>query len=273
MDALLISSLVKKSIKSSAKKPRRSAKKEHIETADFLTPSTYPLQGVSPSINSQVNPLPINFNNNDYSMNQLDRSSNPSQVDNSISIPDNSIYAVDNSMPDNSFLTADNSDNSDNSNNLSNSLNTDVLSYDRYIDNSKVDNSVDLSTNSDSSINNITINNYKLSEKRSVKMNINGQLKKDEEQYENMTQDNLEKKAEMYSNITFFIMLLINCYAAYLSWECNSANNYPIGLKLIFAFFAFMFGTVYILYYILFRFDDCNKFEPFVPDRTYFERD
>jgi len=70
----------------------------------------------------------------------------------------------------------------------------------------------------------------------------------------------VNKKAESLSTTTFVLMLLINSYAAYLSWECNSKNNYPLVLKLVFSLFAFMFGTLYILYYILFRFDSCNTF-------------
>jgi hypothetical protein len=55
-------------------------------------------------------------------------------------------------------------------------------------------------------------------------------------------------------------MLLINSYAAYLSWDCNTNNNYPLLLKVLFSFFAFMFGSLYIIYYVLFRFDTCNSF-------------
>ena len=58
-------------------------------------------------------------------------------------------------------------------------------------------------------------------------------------------------------------MLLINSYAAYLSWECNTNNNYPVLLKVLFAFFAFMFGSLYMLYYVLFRFDTCNSFSKY----------
>jgi hypothetical protein len=78
-----------------------------------------------------------------------------------------------------------------------------------------------------------------------------------EESHEDMV---LNKKAERLSTTTFILMLLINSYAAYLSWECNSKNNYPLVLKLVFSLFAFMFGTLYIIYYILFRFDSCNTF-------------
>jgi len=60
--------------------------------------------------------------------------------------------------------------------------------------------------------------------------------------------------------LSFVIMIIINSYAAFLSWECNTANNYPINLKILFSILSFMFGSLYIMYYILFRFDSCNKF-------------
>ena len=69
-----------------------------------------------------------------------------------------------------------------------------------------------------------------------------------------------KSKAERLSMTTFILMLFINSYAAYLSWDCNTKNNYPLSLKIVFSLFAFMFGSFYLLYYILFRFDTCNKF-------------
>lgn len=67
-------------------------------------------------------------------------------------------------------------------------------------------------------------------------------------------------KADRLSTTTFILMLFINSYAAYLSWDCNTKNNYPLSLKIVFSLFAFMFGSFYLLYYILFRFDTCNRF-------------
>jgi hypothetical protein len=64
-------------------------------------------------------------------------------------------------------------------------------------------------------------------------------------------------------SLTFLLMLLINSYAAYLSWDCNTNNNYPLLLKVLFAFFAFMFGSLYMIYYVLFRFDTCNTFSKY----------
>ena len=73
-------------------------------------------------------------------------------------------------------------------------------------------------------------------------------------------EDDDYRNASMVSNNTFILMLIINSYAAYLSWTCNTKNNYPLPLKLVFAFFSFMFGSLYVIYYMLFRFDTCNEF-------------
>jgi len=132
--------------------------------------------------------------------------------------------------------------------------------------NPNIDNGVDLNNNivSESSENNLTeLSNTENSNNITVNhikvMNVNTSNKKmsvedEEEEYL------INNKANKVSSITFLLMLLINSYSAYLSWECNSAKGYPLALKIVFSFFAFIFGTMYLLYYILFRFDECNTF-------------
>jgi len=117
----------------------------------------------------------------------------------------------------------------------------DVSNYPQAI----VDNSInDYSTTNNMDITNIIIENNEEEEEE------------DDDVYDNIS----ENSASKISTGTFILLLLINSYAAYLSWDCNSSKNYPLMLKLIFSLFAFMFGTLYILYYMLFRFDDCNTF-------------
>ena len=70
----------------------------------------------------------------------------------------------------------------------------------------------------------------------------------------------MDNSASKISTGTFILMLIINSYAAYLSWDCNTNKNYPVMLKVVFSLFAFMFGSMYIIYYMLFKFDDCNQF-------------
>jgi len=75
----------------------------------------------------------------------------------------------------------------------------------------------------------------------------------EEEDYNLMSVSNV-------SMFSFLLMIMINSYAAYLSWDCNSSKNYPLILKVVFSLFAFMFGSIYIVYFILFKFDECNQF-------------
>jgi hypothetical protein len=111
-----------------------------------------------------------------------------------------------------------------------------------------IDNSInDYSTTNNMDITNIIIENE----------NENENENEEDEDEDDIMSDN---SATNISTGTFILLLLINSYAAYLSWDCNSAKNYPLMLKLIFSLFAFMFGTLYIIYYMLFRFDDCNSF-------------
>jgi len=149
---------------------------------------------------------------------------------------------ADNSMTDNS-LVADNSENSmiaDNS--------------DTYKVSDNSDNSDTIYSNTDNS-SNITVNNIKVTNVKSKsKMEHEEEEETEEDEYQN------KNKANKISNMTFLLMLIINSYAAFLSWECNTHKEYPILLKIVFSFFAFIFGTIYLLYYILFKFDDCNKF-------------
>lgn len=56
----------------------------------------------------------------------------------------------------------------------------------------------------------------------------------------------------------FAISLLIGGVAVYLSWTCNSALEYNIALKVVFAGLAFIFGLLYILLYIIMRHDTCK---------------
>ena len=69
----------------------------------------------------------------------------------------------------------------------------------------------------------------------------------------------VQKRPSVWGNTTSNIMgLLIGTFAAYLSWQCNSAMGYPLFLKVFLGFFAFTFGGIYLMYYALFRYDVCR---------------
>jgi hypothetical protein len=47
--------------------------------------------------------------------------------------------------------------------------------------------------------------------------------------------------------------LLVALFASYLSW--TSSVNYSLPMRVVFSFFAFMFGGLYILLFLIFRSD------------------
>ena len=62
-------------------------------------------------------------------------------------------------------------------------------------------------------------------------------------------------KLDWFSTI---IGILIAGTAAYLSWTCNEALGYTTLEKCVWAFGAGVFGTLYLVYYALFRGDYCR---------------
>lgn len=53
--------------------------------------------------------------------------------------------------------------------------------------------------------------------------------------------------------VSFLVSLVIGLFGAYLSWSCNTIQGYNVFLKIVFAFFAWFFGLLYLILYALFR--------------------
>lgn len=51
------------------------------------------------------------------------------------------------------------------------------------------------------------------------------------------------------------LTIVIGGYAAWLSWEANDLAGYGIFLKVLFAMFAFFFGTTFLVIYLICKFD------------------
>ena len=166
----------------------------------------------------------------------------------------NNFKSMDLSDRSENTTVVDNSDNSDNSNIIDTTKVAD--NSDNYKITDNTDNSATAYSSTDNS-SNFVVNNIKVT---NVKANTDENMMINEDDIEDEDEYVINNKANKVSSVTFLLMLLINSYAAYLSWECNSNKGYPVALKVVFSFFAFIFGTMYLLYYILFRFDDCNKF-------------
>jgi hypothetical protein len=232
MDAFIVSELIRKSLQSN---------KKNLEHAAFIinTPSTPVTSVPKPQFSGYSGSKPNNFKAMDLS----DRSITTAMVDDSVAV-DNSVVIDDSTSFSNSENTkvADNSDNYKITDNTDNS----ALAY------STTDNSI--------TVNNIKVTNVKGSSKEDAYISDLTALNDIDMNEDDESEYIINNKANKISSVTFLLMLLINSYAAYLSWECNSNKGYPLALKIVFSFFAFIFGTMYLLYYILFRFDDCNKF-------------
>lgn len=54
------------------------------------------------------------------------------------------------------------------------------------------------------------------------------------------------------------LALLVSMVAVYLSWNCNSAEGRGLWERVVYAFFAFIFGGLYVGYYLLFRENWCR---------------
>jgi len=63
-------------------------------------------------------------------------------------------------------------------------------------------------------------------------------------------------KRSLSNTIQLILSLTISTYAAYLSWNC-SMGDHPF-LRILFAIFAFWFGLLYILYYVIFKTKACK---------------
>lgn len=64
--------------------------------------------------------------------------------------------------------------------------------------------------------------------------------------------DDLYKGQYKISLLDFFIIML-SCYAVYLSWSCNTVKKVDVLLKIIYAAFAFSFGPGYVMFYAIFK--------------------
>lgn len=66
------------------------------------------------------------------------------------------------------------------------------------------------------------------------------------------------RKISVFKVTMFLISLFIGIYAAMLSWRCNTALGMGVLPKAIFALFAFLFGLVYLILYLILRWSDCK---------------
>lgn len=56
---------------------------------------------------------------------------------------------------------------------------------------------------------------------------------------------------------TQIVSILIGLFCIHLSWSCSVGEILP--LRIIYAFFAFLFGPLYLAYYFFVRLPHCSK--------------
>ena len=64
-----------------------------------------------------------------------------------------------------------------------------------------------------------------------------------------------QKRIVLIANI---ISLVLGAWAVYLSWTCNTLQGESTGMKIFYAFFAFIFGPFYLIYYLIAKRSECN---------------
>ena len=72
--------------------------------------------------------------------------------------------------------------------------------------------------------------------------------------------EDTNKKSSMSAlQVVIYAISLAACvYAVYLSWTCNTAAGVNVALKVLYAFFAFIFGFLYLIFYMIFRSGACK---------------
>jgi hypothetical protein len=84
----------------------------------------------------------------------------------------------------------------------------------------------------------------------------NKQLKQEKEKEKEKFSDASDTTIVVISNL---ISLALGVGAAYLSWQCNTAADVPTAQKVLFAFFAFLFGFLYLILYAIFLSGRCGS--------------
>jgi hypothetical protein len=67
-----------------------------------------------------------------------------------------------------------------------------------------------------------------------------------------------EKRKEAQQITSIAVAVVASILAAYLSWSCNTARNIAFPEKVLYSFFAFMFGTLYLVLYWIFNHGYCS---------------
>ena len=62
--------------------------------------------------------------------------------------------------------------------------------------------------------------------------------------------------------VMLFLGIIVGLYAAYLSWMCNGKVGYHVFFKAVFAVGAYLFGLIYLILYLIMKWDVCYVLKP-----------
>lgn len=71
--------------------------------------------------------------------------------------------------------------------------------------------------------------------------------------YEERKKEPYRQQAPKQNIMSQILSLFFGVFAAYLSWTCNTVEGVSVGLKVFYAFFAFLFGPLYLIIYAIMR--------------------
>jgi hypothetical protein len=74
------------------------------------------------------------------------------------------------------------------------------------------------------------------------------------------TNNSDSKTTKIVEFTSFAVSLVIGLFAAYLSWTCYENVTYSsMPARILFAVFAYIFGTLYLITYALFKTSNCSR--------------
>jgi hypothetical protein len=71
--------------------------------------------------------------------------------------------------------------------------------------------------------------------------------------YEEKNKEEYRQQAPKQNIGGQLISLVLGIFAGYLSWTCNTVEGVSTPLKVFYAFFAFLFGPLYLIIYAIMR--------------------
>ena len=86
---------------------------------------------------------------------------------------------------------------------------------------------------------------------KTIEHTIQSKIGKERYQYPYQQRQISPEELRRLLRISMFLSIFISILSIYLSWSRNSSLGISTGWKILYAFFAAMFGTLYLFFYVL----------------------